>query len=170
MRRAILAVGAAVAIGAAAGGGTVLAAGEGLGMGHGLHNGPLARLLRANLGRLITLKAELDVTDEQKGKIREALLPHKAEFVECVKGLHTARRRLGDAVRAEATDEAAIRDAASGLSKAIGEMAVLGAKARKEVLAVLTAEQRSKIEATRASIEESVDREIGEFSKEAAKP
>jgi len=176
MRRWVLAVSAAAVFGIfAAGGGAVLAAGEGGGAAAGPAKAgapkrPLMRAIREAAFRLWRLKDELDVTDEQKASVIKALVAHKDEFVSAVKGIHEARKKLSAAVRAETTDEAAIRAAAADLGKSIGDMAVLGAKARKEVLAVLTPEQRQSIESAREAVEGLFESAIQSMETGAPKP
>ena len=115
--------------------------GFGAGGGH-----PLRRLIQANLGRLMTLRAELNVTDDQKSRIKEVLQAHRSEILPVATQLVAKRRALRDAVRAEQPDEVQIRARADELGKAIGDAAVLGASLIPEVKAVLTPEQDSLID------------------------
>lgn len=176
MRRWSLAVAAAGVLGFLALGGSTMLGAEGEGTAPAgaakaaAGKRPLFRAIRETVVRLWRLKDELDVTDEQKAAVVKALVAHKDEFVSAVKGIHEAHKKLATAVRAEATDEAAIRAAAADLGKEIGNMAVLGAKARKEVLAVMTPEQRKAIESAREAIEGLFDSAIQSMGTGAPKP
>ncbi|MEK7270336.1 MAG: Spy/CpxP family protein refolding chaperone [Planctomycetota bacterium] len=176
MRRWVLLVSAAAVLGVLAfGGGTMFGADGGEGAkaapaGVAAGKRPLLRAFREAAFRLWQLKDELDVTDEQKASLRKTLVTYKDEFVAAVKGIHAARKKLSAAVRAETTDEAAIRAAAADVGKSIGDMAVLAAKARKDVLAIMTPEQRRSIEAAREAVEGILDRSIGSMGAGAPKP
>jgi len=110
-----------------------------------LANTPLGRLIVGTIGRLLVLRSELNVTDEQRAKIREVLVGHKPEIAKEVKAVWVKRNALRDLVLSGKGDEAAIRQAADELGKAIGDAAVLGAKIRGEVAPILTDEQRELI-------------------------
>ena len=123
-----------------------LAAGGKTGFGSGKWaDGPLGKLLGGQIGRMMVLRSELNVTDEQKEKIHAIIAGKKKEILPVAKGVWAKRVALRDAVLADKPDEAAIRKAADELGKAIGDAAVLGAKVVGEVKPVLTAEQRERI-------------------------
>lgn len=124
--------------------------------GHGIKESALGKLITANLGRLMTLRSELNLTDEQKTKIHDAFKGHKKEIAAEAKQLFAKRNVLRDLVLSGSTDEAAIRKAADDLGKEIGNAAVLGVKVRDEVAPVLTDEQRAKIKKTKMEVDESV--------------
>jgi Spy/CpxP family protein refolding chaperone len=63
---------------------------------------PLGRLISGNIGRLITLRSEANVTPEQRQKVRAVLTSHKAEIGDVAKDLVAKRRALREAVRADA--------------------------------------------------------------------
>ena len=124
---------------------------------------PLARLFRANLGRAMTLKAELNITPEQRTQIGEIVKPHKPEMVNLAKTLAAKRRALRDAASAQPVEEAKIRAAATDLTSAIADSAVLRAKIRAEVMKVLTSDQIAIIEKSRAESDASVDKVLQEI-------
>lgn len=117
---------------------------------HLLHRGeladsPLGKLLTGHLGRLLVLKSEMNLTDEQRSQIREVVRGEKADIAKVAEKVWQKRNVLRDAVLADKPDEAAIRAAADDLGKAIGDAAVLGAKVVDKVKPVLTAEQRAQV-------------------------
>lgn len=123
-----------------------------------LANSPLGQLVSGQVGRLLVLRSELSLTDQQRDQIRKVLVSHKAEVIEQAKAVWEKRVALRHAVLAENTDEAAIRKAAEDLGRSIGDAAVLAAKVKKELAPVLTAQQR-----------ESVKKCVGECEKATAK-
>lgn len=119
---------------------------------------PIGQLIRGQIGRLLVLQSELNLTGEQKSQIGGILRGQKQEIAVAAKGVWDKRVALRNAVLAENPDEAAIRKAADELGKAIGDAAVLGSKVAGEVRPVLTEEQRKQIGQTRQESEEAVER------------
>ncbi|MGN6370645.1 MAG: Spy/CpxP family protein refolding chaperone [Phycisphaerae bacterium] len=120
-------------------------------------NGPLANFIRATLGRLTTLRAELDLTDAQKQQLRQIVQSHKSEIIAAMKPVIEKRRALHDAILAETTDEKAIRAAADDLGHSLGDLSVLAARIKQEAAAVLTPDQKQKLADFRQQMEKSVD-------------
>lgn len=127
-----------------------------------LRNTPLGRLISGNIGRVMTLRSEANVTDEQRQKVRTVLTSHKAEIGDVAKDLVAKRRVLREAVRAETRDEAAIRKAGEDLGKSIGNAAVLGSKVRGELKPIFTDKQVDLFEKFVAERDGSVNRWLGE--------
>ncbi|MDD4888507.1 MAG: Spy/CpxP family protein refolding chaperone [Phycisphaerae bacterium] len=123
---------------------------------------PHGRMLRAIGRHVLGLPDEINLTADQKQQIGKVLKGHKAEIIPVFKQLRDDHRKLQSAVRAEPTDEKAIRSAAEHLGKDIGDAAVLRAKIRKEVLPILTDEQKAKLEKFRANVQGSVDKALDE--------
>jgi Spy/CpxP family protein refolding chaperone len=141
-----------VAIAAIAATPAIHAAAKGAHCGWG--NCPLANLIHGHIGRLMVLKSELNVTDEQKAKIKETLKADKPEIAKVAKGVWEKRTALLNAVLAEQSDEQAIRKAADDLGKSIGDAAVVASKVVGQVRPVLTSEQREKIKKFRQDNQE----------------
>ena len=123
---------------------------------------PLGRLIGGNIGRLMTLRSEANVTPEQRQKVRAVLTSHKTEIGDVAKDLVTKRRALREAVRADAHDEAAIRKAGEDLGRSIGNAAVVGSKVRGELKLVFTDKQVEMFKKFVADHDTSVDRWLGE--------
>lgn len=134
----------------------------GAGMGE---QGPLARLMTGQLGKMLTLRSELNITAEQREKIQAIVKSHKAEIAAVAQPIVEKRRALREAVSVKNPDEKAIRAASDELGKAIGNAAVLGSKVKAEVRAVLTPEQMQKIESFRKQHDQSVDQFLDELGK-----
>lgn len=173
MKRTILVPGL-VALALAVGGATHYAMAEpgvsrgmlGMGAGRRPAGTPMGRLLQRVIGRRLILRSNMNVTDEQRESIREIVESHKAQIAEAVKPIVTRKRALADTVSAEKTDEAAIRAACEDLGRSLGDAAVLGANVRKEVLTVLTDDQRELIEGFRSEVASDVDAWLQEISSE----
>jgi Spy/CpxP family protein refolding chaperone len=124
---------------------------------HGDDGGPLRMFIRDEIGKLKKFYSDLDVTQEQREKIRDVLKEHRSEIVAVARPIVEKRRALREAVLAKNPDDDAIRAAANSLGKAIGDAAVLASKVKPEVGKVLTSEQKEKIEEFRKQNDKTVD-------------
>ncbi len=119
---------------------------------------PLGRLVSGQIGRLMVLRSELNLTDEQRARVKETLKAHKPEIAAAGKAVWEKRVALRDLVLDEKADEPAIRKAADDLARSIGDAAVLAAKIRGEVAPVLTDEQKKLIRQTRLECREATEK------------
>ena len=122
-----------------------------------LMHSAIGRFFTGQIGRLMVLRSELNVTDEQRDQIRDIVKGHRTEIVPVAQKVVEKRRALRTAVLAANPDEKAIRAAADDLGKAIGDAAVLASKVAGEVKPVLTQEQRDRIGQFRAEREGATD-------------
>ncbi|MCX5659168.1 MAG: Spy/CpxP family protein refolding chaperone [Planctomycetota bacterium] len=136
----------------------------------GMEGRPLHRFIVGQVGRLMVLKSDMNVTDEQRAKIRAIVESHKGQIAPAAKDLATRGRALREAVIADKTDERAIRAAAGEMGRSIGEAAVLAAAIRAEVRPLLTDEQRKALDAFRAESDKAMDRMIDEAMKKPETP
>lgn len=125
--------------------------------------GKFARGARHRLGELVK---DLNLTDDQKQQIAKVLKSHKGEILPLVKQVRDDRRALRTAVRAEPIDEKAIRAAAEKLGKDLGDAAVMRAKIRKEIQAILTDAQKAALEKARNDLDTRLDDAITEAEAE----
>jgi len=125
---------------------------------------PMGRLLQRVIGRKLILRSNMNVTDEQREKIRGIVESRKPEIVAKVKPIVAGKRAVADAVGADRTDEAAIRAACGQLGRSLGDASVLAAKVRKEVLTVLTDDQRGLLDAFQSEVASDVDAWLQEVS------
>ena len=116
------------------------------GPGRGMRGGP------ARFGEFGLRGIEL--TDAQRDQIRAIRQSHQEATRAAHTKLRDAHRALGEATGAEAMDEAAIRARSADVATALADEAILSAKVRGEVLAVLTAEQQGKLKEQRAAREQ----------------
>ena len=114
--------------------------GQGFG-GPGGQFGPLGGLLALNPE--LPLQA-LDLSDAQRDQVRTIMQSHRDEG----RAIATRARTALDAIHAATSgtvDEAGATQQAQALGAAIGEAAILRARVRTEVFAILTAEQQAKV-------------------------
>lgn len=126
---------------------------------------PLRTFLSGQFGRLLTLRSDLGLSDEQRDEIRQIVKSHKQEIVTVMKPVAEKRRALRAATLADHPDEHAIRAAANDLGTALGDAAVVGAKIKAEVHEVLTPDQRQKVESFRQQADDAVDRFLDEAAQ-----
>lgn len=90
---------------------------------------------------------ELKLSPEQQEKILKVLKTHRSEFQETFKKLADAHRKLNETIAQDNATEAAVREAHKATAAAQEDLAVLRAKVRREVMPLLTEEQKSKVKA-----------------------
>ena len=142
MRTRTLVAGGAAA--AALAGGLLWAQASGV-PGGGLH-GPHGRFGPLGFMAVHQGLQELGLTDPQKTQIKAILRSHKQEFRGAMDQLHAVHEAVGQLSRQDAIDEAAIREGVRDAVDPLGDLAVLHARVRREIGAVLTPEQRQKAE------------------------
>ncbi len=126
------------------------AAGEGpMGEGFGKHHG------RMGFGRMMHRRVlrHLDLTDEQRAQIKEVLRAQREGMREQRQSVEERRRALHEAIRSGA-EEWELRDKASDLGVATGDLAVTRAAVHSQMQAILTDEQRQKAEGLRTKVHE----------------
>jgi Spy/CpxP family protein refolding chaperone len=165
LRSKVMACLLVAAIGTVAIGGTLGASAMAKKPGCQMAKTPLGRLIMGNLGRLLVLKSELNVTDEQHEQIHGIIVENKGDIAEVAEGIWRKRSALRDSVLAEKPDESTIRKAADELGDAIGDAAVLASKLAGRVRPILTDEQRERIEKCRVDCHKAVEK----FFEKAAK-
>jgi Spy/CpxP family protein refolding chaperone len=124
---------------------------------------PFLRCFFENGHRFMQTLRELNLTPDQKKQVAEIFRSHKPEAAVVLQALKDRHDRLVQAVRSDTVNEGAIRSAGRDMADAIGDAAVLRAKVRQEVRAVLTPEQRQKVDQALASASASADQALREF-------
>ena len=94
--------------------------------------------------KLMRLAFELDLSQDQRDQIRDRLKSHMGPLVDAKWNLAEARHELGQTIHGQNVDEKAIRDSASKLGDAIGELAVLKSKTYQSIRTVLTPDQAER--------------------------
>ncbi len=127
---------------------------------------PFAGFIRQRIARLLSLREDLALSDQQRQDIRETVLAHREDLVPLIRTLADRRDALREAVLAENADEEAIRSAAESLGQAVGDLAVEISGVVAEVQPLLTAEQLETLREfrmeRRAALDELLDKVSGE--------
>jgi len=100
----------------------------------------------------------LGVTGEQKTQIREVLGKYRPETEPATRQLVAERRALRKMIQGGAADEAAIRGQAAKVASLEAGLAVMRARAAKEVRTLLTADQLARLEELQAKRDRKADR------------
>jgi len=96
---------------------------------------------------------ELNLTDTELDQVKAVVESHRVEQQAIGERMQAARRALQDAITADTFDEAAIRAAVAQSGAVEADAAVLQAKIRAEILALLTPEQAQKAKDLRLQME-----------------
>ncbi|HEX9206420.1 MAG TPA: Spy/CpxP family protein refolding chaperone [Candidatus Deferrimicrobiaceae bacterium] len=100
----------------------------------------------------------LGVTGEQKAQIREVSGKYRPETEPEIRQLSAERRALRKMIQGGAADDAAIRGQAGKVASLEADLAVMRARAAREVRTLLTAEQLARLEELQAKRERKADR------------
>jgi Spy/CpxP family protein refolding chaperone len=107
----------------------------------------------------------LELTDDQKVKIKDVLRTHSDEIKTQMRSWGSARRALRDSIIAMPTDETAIRTAAQQAGQVQAEGALLFARIRAEIDPILTPEQKEKLQKFQARTGQHSDRAAQSFDR-----
>jgi Spy/CpxP family protein refolding chaperone len=116
-------------------------------------------------GRFLVLRSELNLTAEQRTKIRDVLVSHRSQIAQTAKSVHDKRSALRTAVLSGKADETQIRAAADDLGKAIADAAVKASKLRSEVAPILTEDQHNLIGKFLADNDAAIDKFLDNASQ-----
>jgi Spy/CpxP family protein refolding chaperone len=133
--------------------------------GPGMRGGPGGPLGMAGLPL-----RELGLSDAQQQQVRATMESHRDEHRAAGEKMRTARKALQEAVAADTFNDGAIRAAAEAVGAAEGDIAVLQAKVRAEVVAILTPEQVKKAKELRAEMEQRMKEGRGGHLRPHPKP
>jgi protein CpxP len=92
----------------------------------------------------------LRLTEAQRDQIRTGREAQRKDSLVLREKMRTARRQLQQAMSADAPDEAAIRSAAGAVAALQADQAVQRARARTQLMSVLTPEQQARMKQSRA--------------------
>lgn len=97
-------------------------------------------------GRKARLFQQLNLTDAQKAQLKEIKQRHRESTKSLREEMRASRRSMKQVTQNGAFNESAVRAAAQASNNARVELAVVRAKMRSEMFAVLTAEQKTQLE------------------------
>ena len=95
----------------------------------------------------------IELTDAQREQVRSIMDSHQAEFQQVHQKVREGHRTLAEATNADTIDEGAIRTRSAAVATAMADEAILRAKVRAEVFAILSAEQQQQLKDRRAERE-----------------
>ena len=130
------------------------------GVGRRMADSPVKRLVQAHVGRMITLASDLNVTDEQRERLRVLGESYRPEFEPVVKKMVANRRALRKAVLAKETDEAAVRAAAAEVGKTMGDIALLISQVAADARGTMTEKQLERMDTFWKDCDGAIDRWI----------
>lgn len=107
---------------------------------------------RGQRGGLGMMMKDLNLTDEQKEKMKGVHESNSEKMKELGKAMAEAQKSLREASEGDTIDEAKIREICKTVADNMAEMAILRAKMKKEVDAILTDEQKAKMEEKKAEM------------------
>jgi protein CpxP len=142
---------AAGLVAALAGGTAALAVEQGPRGGQGMQ-GPRG-MARGGPGADLGLRG-IELTDAQRAQVRAIRESHGTELTETARKLREARQAFAHAARGATVDEATIRSRSTELATAMADQALVHAKVRSEVHALLTAEQQQQLKDREARMEQ----------------
>jgi periplasmic protein CpxP/Spy len=119
--------------------------------GHGGSRGPF----RGGPGGDLGLRG-IELTDAQREQVRSIMESHREEFAAVRTKLGEAHRAFAAATRGDAVDEAAIRTQSTAVANAMADDAILRARVRSQVHALLTAEQQQQLKEREAEMQKRV--------------
>lgn len=154
---------AALILALAVGAGTAIAWGGPGGHGGAFHGGP-----GAALRGVMRIMHRLDLSEEQRDAILKILDNARTQIQPHREALQEGRQQMR-ALDPSSFDEAAVRAIAESQAKEIEEIMVIGQRARSQVWAVLTPEQREEAKKIRSEMEERFER-MRECMEEAGGP
>ena len=124
---------------------------------------PVLEILLKDLVKWSELRKDLGLTRDQKRTIAEILRSRKPEIAQTLIRLGSQRKEVLAAVRAETPDEAAIRAAVTNMTETLVDAAVLRSQIRRQTIAILTPEQRGKLDSFLSDLQSSMDEALVEF-------
>ena len=95
----------------------------------------------------------LDLTDAQRDQVKAIMESHRDEQKAIGDRMQAARKALHDAIAADTFDEAAVRAKAVDIGAVEADAAVLQARIKGEIFAILTPEQVKKAKELRSEME-----------------
>jgi Spy/CpxP family protein refolding chaperone len=95
----------------------------------------------------------VDLTDAQREQVQSIVQSHRAEFDTVGQALRDAHRAFAEATRTATVDESTVRTRSTALAAAMADEALLRAKVRSEVHAILTAEQQQQLAEREAAMQ-----------------
>jgi Spy/CpxP family protein refolding chaperone len=144
-------------------GGLTVAAAKGAGARQlGAGQGALGQRFLARIGD------RLNLSDDQKAKIKAELASEKDTLSKLVSTLHEARVNLRETIQKSGASENEIRGASAKVAAAEADLAVERAKLYGRISPILTAQQLARVNELQQRVDELVDNAIATFGQRLA--
>lgn len=122
--------------------------------GPGMHGRMMGRRGPGMFGELRMGLRGLNLTEAQRTQVRSVLQGHREEFKALMEKGRAAHEQMLQAASGSPVDENAVRNASGAVGDAAADAAILRAKVRTEIFALLTPEQRQKAETLRQQMQQ----------------
>lgn len=109
-------------------------------------------------GRFLRVLSSLDLTDEQKAKIKSTLTDEQPKIEPLVETAIQSKRALFEAIHATELDENAVRTAAAAAAGAQTDLALERARMVSTIRGFLNAEQQGRLDAVRQDLLDHLDK------------
>ena len=104
------------------------------------------RMHHPGIGIVRHVMSDLNVTTDQKAQLRQILAKERVQLEPLLGQVMQAHRKLEAQTANGAFDETAVRNAVAGQTQNITELIVAKERIKSEVMAVLTPDQRAKLQ------------------------
>ena len=104
------------------------------------------------MGMLPRLGRDVSLTDAQREQVKAIAESHREDWKALTDRSRTARMALNAAVTADPVDEVLIRQKSSEVAAVDADIAVARARARAEVVRILTPEQKEKVRSQKSEV------------------
>jgi Spy/CpxP family protein refolding chaperone len=122
--------------------------GQGRGMGRGMGMG-MPRGMGAGPARQGQMMRQLNLTQAQKDQMKAARGQQQKDGQAVKDRMKTARQKFQETMKADVPDEAAVRASAGALATVQTDQFAMQARAKAQMMKVLTAEQQQQLKALR---------------------
>lgn len=114
-------------------------------------------MVQGIFGRIMVLRSELDVTDEQKQELKSMIGNHKPQIKSSFGSILDSKKALDNGVKTGQSEEE-LQKLADDFGNSVAKLALEMAKTKQDARKIMTEEQTKKIDETHDSIWNSVDK------------
>jgi Spy/CpxP family protein refolding chaperone len=125
----------------------------------------IRNMVSGNMGRLITLRAEMNLSPAQREQIESVLRAYRDDAAPLTREMIENKRALREAVLAETPSQQEIQRAAAAIGETIAKSAVLASDISREVRPLLTEAQVGLLEKYAIEHDAAVDRCLAECAE-----
>ena len=115
------------------------------------------------MGGMHRMMAGLNLTTEQKDKLKKIREAHKEQLKSLMQKMRESRKAMMKVMTSDNVDEAAIRKQATAAAQAQADMMIAGRKMMEECKAILTPEQKEKLNSKVKEMKERMEKRRKHF-------